>query len=311
MPLLDYFLANFHSFSKRNMRAEVEKLSQITYELRQELRWSAEKMVEKELALSKEKLKTADLELQLNREKQSKLKTSQTAESIAAALAREIAETKKVRSQLVNALSKIKGMENEIEAELEAEAQTVTTVEPDVVTILKQGLKTPEIEKPAEMNDKIKTTAEPLIAEYPAEVDGKLAAKADESRAEVVTKATKTTVAPKRIIAQPSAKGVRGKAAAKKSNEVKLVENASTTVATPVKAVAKEANAKAAKESSSTSSQQNWSSLSKSTLQRKKLDDLTGYLEAKVCVTAFHSSFTLRRHSLTVIFSTLGSACHW
>mmetsp|Transcript_103163 Transcript_103163/g.154624 ORF Transcript_103163/g.154624 Transcript_103163/m.154624 type:complete len:556 (-) Transcript_103163:577-2244(-) len=235
------------------LQEEVKSIKLETADLRKKLEEAQRELLEKELALSKERLKTADKELQLNREIQRLQTQLQQNDTSAKLMTATVNEAVAVRTDMAAAVAKAEN--------LEKKAKTMEAKISDTVAA-------PKAKKSASK------------------------AKASTAKKTVAKKATtaKKTIAKKKAT-KGSAKGqvkkvriTKGKAKAKAAESVpeSIPETQASTKAKKADEVKKAKKAKIVEKEETT----DWSAFSASTLQRKTIKELQEYLDAKGIITS-------------------------
>ncbi len=297
------------------MAEQIKRLSDETKNLRSELKMAQDRLTLKELDISKEKLKSADVELQLKREIQKVTLKLQESESKNRALERQLTGTEDIRVTLAMSLEKIQALEDQLKMSTKENAPA-----PARAPVGKDKVPSPEPVKakaPAPATPKEKTPVPapvpvevetPVVEQVPAAkkapVPEPVPAKGKIPPAEPLTvdppKPTPKAVPAKKASSRKKSAGLKGstaKAEAPKSqDELKLsveapkTKKAPTPVADAPKpkkattAVAKNPKTKEKKTVPETTSDgDDWSILSESTLSRKTVKELMDYLSDKVC----------------------------
>ena len=242
--------------------------------LRNELKQTRAKLNEKELAISKERLNTADMELQLKREVQKISLKLQSSESAQRALEKKLAHAQGV---------KVADMKVEVDEPpdmiVEVEEPPVMKVEVDEppvaeVAVPEMALETMVIDEPVEISSEIKPAkamASPAKKAAPAKKVApakkaapakKVATKKAPVKMEVVAEVEEPMAAPvpKATDAEPMAAPAPKATGAKPKSKAKI-EKVTEVVAAK--------------------GDDSWSSLSASTLSRKTVKELTEYLNTK------------------------------
>jgi hypothetical protein len=307
------------------MAEEIKKLTAATDDIRKELYQSKEKLAQKELQISKEKLKTMEKEAKLMQEIQKKETLLKEGDRKVALLVQELAQTIEVRGQLSEAMDKVKEMEAELrkargepEPEKEIEVVTkpsVTIIEPDLLAILEERAKMGNAKAPAKKRvvkgektpvDKakvsVKKTAPKGATKKTAKVVKGSAAKSSKEPEQKTANVVKVSTAKaEKEPEQKTVNVVKGSTAkAEKEPEQKTVNvvKGSTAKAEkePEPFFLKDAEPKQVKPTPKVSKKPaqeaeaapgNFRSLSKATLSRKTVKQLMDFLEAQVGILKF------------------------
>jgi hypothetical protein len=288
------------------MAEEIKKLTAATDDIRKELYQSKEKLAQKELQISKEKLKTMEKEAKLMQEIQKKETLLKEGDRKVALLVQELAQTIEVRGQLSEAMDKVKEMEAELrkargepEPEKEIEVVTkpsVTIIEPDLLAILEERAKMGNAKAPAKKRvvkgektpvDKakvsVKKTAPKGATKKTAKVVKGSAAKSSKEPEQKTANVVKVSTAKaEKEPEQKTVNVVKGSTAkAEKEPEPFFLKDAEPKQVKPTPKVSK----KPAQEAEAAPG--NFRSLSKATLSRKTVKQLMEFLEAQVGILKF------------------------
>ncbi|KAG7337889.1 hypothetical protein IV203_025921 [Nitzschia inconspicua] len=320
-----------------SLQLRMKTLEATGLSLQAELRAAKEKLLEKELEISKERLKVADNKLTLNREVQKLEEKLKVNDVQVKSLDKELAKTRDESEALRKALEEAKGTTTTKAEPPATEVVPVASVA-DVVQDLPSAngdtsssapkKKAPTKKKAASKKTAVKAASvkEPVakaaaveepVAKTTTSVEEPVV-EATSTVEEPVAKATKiveeTAVEATSTVEEPVAKTTTKKAATKKAaakkkeapkakeepptvffaEEVKASEPAPSKKAAAKKAAAKKATTKKPE----TGGSNDWASLSKSTISRKTVKELSEYLDSKGVATTDAEGNALKKADL-------------
>ncbi|KAL3925603.1 MAG: hypothetical protein SGILL_000297 [Bacillariaceae sp.] len=272
-----------------------KNLEETSLSLQAELKAAKDKLLEKELEISKEKLKVADNQLTRNREVQrleQKLKDNTVqVKSLDTELTKTRGESEKLKKELAQMPPKNAAPKKDPVATVPEELPSATVEKPTPAPKKTPSPKKKAVKKKsvAKVAEKLPTAAveKPVAApKKKAATKKKIAVKKEATTANSVEKATTPA---KKAAPKASAKKATAKKAAPKRTAAKkgsaVVNDVPPTVffadeATPP-APAPKKKAVAKKKTAAKAAAKDMSSLSKSTLARKTVKELSEYLETK------------------------------